>query len=118
MGHMGMRTSGATEVSDLLGKEMVATPTIARAVGSRRRRLELPHSIERERVAFGERAATRYLPLGIDSAMLVAASVAPRLVWRAADKTTSPVVWDALFFVLVLFGFGLRGLYRDRIQPN
>src|SRR3954470_18159014 len=63
MGHMGMRTSGATEVSDLLGEEMVATPTIDTTVGRRRRRLELPHSIERERVAFGERAATRYLPL-------------------------------------------------------
>src|SRR5215212_9956027 len=102
MGHHGIRTPGGSEVSDLLGKEMVATPTIARL----RRRLELPQAIRRERVPYGEPAFER-LPIALDIAMLVLASVATRVLSLMSAPTLSPIVWDSLFFVLVMIGFGL-----------
>jgi exopolysaccharide biosynthesis polyprenyl glycosylphosphotransferase len=101
-------------VSDLLGKEMVATPTVNRL----RRRLELPQAIRSERVAFGERAYERFWPVFLDAAMLVLASILARVISLAFANPLSPVVWDSLFFVLVVAGFGLRGLYRPRIRPN
>jgi exopolysaccharide biosynthesis polyprenyl glycosylphosphotransferase len=101
-------------VSDLLGKEMVATPTVNRL----RRRLELPQAIRSERVAFGERAYERFWPVFLDAAMLVLASIVARVISLAFANPLSPVVWDSLFFVLVVAGFGLRGLYRPRIRPN
>src|SRR2546426_9723560 len=107
MGHHGIQTPGGSQVSDLLGKEMVATPTISRL----RRRLELPHAIKPERAGLGERPRPSLMPVAVDGVMLVAASVATRLLSLAAGKTLSPVVWDSLFFVLVIVGFGLRGLY-------
>ncbi len=109
-----IRTSGGDDVSGFLGKEMVATPTIARL----RRRLELPQAIRSERVAFGERAYERFWPVFLDAAMLVVASILARVISIAAENPLSPVVWDSFFFVLVICGFGLRGLYRPRIRPN
>jgi exopolysaccharide biosynthesis polyprenyl glycosylphosphotransferase len=109
-----MQTSAEGEVSDLLGKERVATPTIS----TPRPRLELPHAIKSDRIAFGERPAARFLPVVVDSLMLLVASGATRLVSLVAEKPMSHLMWDGLFFVLVLIGFGLRGLYRNRIQPN
>jgi exopolysaccharide biosynthesis polyprenyl glycosylphosphotransferase len=115
MGHHGTaHTPGGSQVSDLLDKEMVATPTISRL----RRRLELPQAIRHERAGVGERPRPSLVPVAVDGIMLVAASVATRMLSLAAGKTLSPVVWDSLFFVLVIVGFGLRGLYRDRIQTN
>ncbi len=101
-------------MTDLLGKEMVAPPTVNRL----RRRLELPQAIRPERVAFGERAYERFWPVFLDVAMLVVASIVVRLVSLAVANPLSPVVWDSLFFVLVLALFGLRGLYQPRIRPN
>jgi exopolysaccharide biosynthesis polyprenyl glycosylphosphotransferase len=111
MGHHGSQLR--SDVSDLLGKELVAAPPDSRA----RRRLELPEAIRRERVGFGERSFDR-LPVVVDMAMLVVASVATRLLSLAFGLTLSPVVWDLLFFSLVMSGFGLRGSYRPRIRPH
>ena len=112
MGHHGSQLRGS-EVSDLLGKELVAAPTVSNG----RRRLELPHAIRSERVAFGERAY-ELLPVLVDMAMLVVASVVTRLLSLAFGLTLSPVVWDPLFFSLAMIGFGLRGSYRPRIRPH
>jgi exopolysaccharide biosynthesis polyprenyl glycosylphosphotransferase len=112
MGHHGIRSSGGRSLSDPLGKEMVAAPAVARA----RRRLELPH-VRPERMAFGERPYDR-LPLAVDFAMLLLASVGARVLSLATARTLSPVVWDGLFFALVMVGFALRGSYRPRIRPN
>jgi exopolysaccharide biosynthesis polyprenyl glycosylphosphotransferase len=107
------RSSGGSDVSDFLGKDMVAAPTPTRA----RRRLDLPHAIRPERVAFGERGYDR-LPIVVDMAMLVVASVATRLISLAGGLTLSPVYWDLLFFSLAMVAFGLRGTYRTKIRPN
>ncbi len=101
-------------MSGFLGKEMVATPTITRL----RRRLELPRAIRSDRVAFGERAYERFWPVFLDASMLVLASALARVVSLIAHNPLQPVVWDSLFFVMVIFGFGLRGLYQPRIRPN
>jgi exopolysaccharide biosynthesis polyprenyl glycosylphosphotransferase len=109
-----IRTPAGDDVSGFLGKELAAAPTIARL----RRRLELPQAIRSERVAFGERAYERFWPVFLDAAMLILASLLARVVSIVADNPLSPVVWDSFFFVLVICGFGLRGLYRHRIRPN
>src|SRR4051794_20048737 len=113
MGQHGIRSSGSN-VSDPLGKELVATPTVHWL----RRRLELPQAIRSERVAFGERAYERFWPVFLDAAMLVLASILTRVISLAYGNPLSPVVWDSLFFVLVVLGFGIRGLYQPRIRPN
>ena len=109
-----IRTPAGDDVSGFLGKELAAAPTIARL----RRRLELPQAIRSERVAFGERAYERFWPVFLDAAMLILASLLARVVSIVADNPLSPVVWDSFFYVLVICGFGLRGLYRHRIRPN
>jgi exopolysaccharide biosynthesis polyprenyl glycosylphosphotransferase len=111
---MRTSTSGGSDVSDLLGKEVVATPTTTRL----RRRLELPEAIRPERMTFGERRYERFWPVFFDVGMLVLASVTTRLLSLATTPTLSPVIWDGLFFVLAMVSFGLRGSYRPRIQPN
>src|SRR6266542_2125154 len=107
MGHDGKRSSGGSSVSDPLGKEMVAAPTVARM---RRRRLELPQAIRPERMAFGERPYER-LPLAVDFAMLLLASVGARVLSLATKRTLSPVAWDGLSIPLVTVGFGPPGSY-------
>jgi exopolysaccharide biosynthesis polyprenyl glycosylphosphotransferase len=82
------------------------------------RRFELPRAIRSDRVAFGERTSERFRPIFLDALMLVVASFLARVVTLAADNPFSPVVWDSLFFVMVIAGFALRGFYRPRIRPN
>jgi exopolysaccharide biosynthesis polyprenyl glycosylphosphotransferase len=109
----GLETPGSG-VSDFPGKEAVATQTVTR----HRRRLELPHAIRSERVAFGERTYERLWPVFLDTAMLVMASILARVVSAVASNPLPPVAWDSLFFVMVIVAFGLRGLYHPRIRPN
>src|SRR5947207_12154747 len=106
MGHHGSQVHGS-DVSDLLGKEMVAAQPDSPA----RRRFELSHAIRPERVGFGERGCDR-VRVVVDMAMLILASIATRLFSLAFELTLSPVVWDLLFFSLAMIGFGLRGSYR------
>jgi exopolysaccharide biosynthesis polyprenyl glycosylphosphotransferase len=103
----------SADVSDLLGKEMVAAPPVSRA----RRRREFPHAIRAERAPFGERPYEGVRVL-VDAAMLVVASAVTRLLSLAFGLTLSPVAWDLLFFSLAMTAFGLRGSYRPRIRPH
>jgi exopolysaccharide biosynthesis polyprenyl glycosylphosphotransferase len=102
------------DVSDLLGHEVVAGRTIAPL----RRRLEMPHAIRSDRVAFGERGHERFWPMFLDGAMLVFASGLTRVIALLSGSPLSPVVWDLLFFVMVMVGSGIRGSYQARIRPN
>jgi exopolysaccharide biosynthesis polyprenyl glycosylphosphotransferase len=112
MGHHGPQLR-LSDVSDPLGKELVAAPGRSRAP----RRIELARAKRPERAGFGERAFDR-LPVLVDMSLLIVASVVTRLLSLAFDLTLSPVVWDSLFFSLAMVGFALRGSYRPSIRPH
>ena len=110
----GSRSSASSNASSLLGTLLVAGHSPARL----KRRLEQPDAIRSDRAGFGERPQARFRPLFLDAAMLLAASALARFVTLAAGNPLSPVLWDSLFFVLVMVGFGLRGQYVPRIRSN
>ena len=50
--------------------------------------------------------------------MLLIAWATTRLFSLAIGQPTPLVLWDASFIVLVLIGFGLRGLYGPTLRPH
>jgi exopolysaccharide biosynthesis polyprenyl glycosylphosphotransferase len=113
VGH-GSRSTASSNASSLLGTLLVAGHSPARL----RRRVELPEATRPDRAAFGELPHARFRPLFLDAAMLMVASVLARFVALATENPLPPALWDSLFFVLVMVGFGLRGQYLPRIRSN
>ncbi len=74
----------------------------------------------------GRRGALRRRPvvgwslarLGLDGGMLLAAALASSLGSRAAGVDAAPVGWLALFGVLVVAAFAVRGMYRPRLRAD
>ena len=56
--------------------------------------------------------------LGLDGGMLLAAALASSLGSQAAGVDAAPVGWLALFGVLVVAAFGVRGMYRPRLRAD
>ena len=110
----GSRSTASSNASSFLGSLLVAGQSPARL----KRRVELPKAARSDRAAFGELPHARFRPLFLDAAMVMLASVLARVVAVAAGNPLSPILWDALFFVLVMVGFGLRGQYLPRIRSN
>ena len=109
---MASELGGTRQVGDLLSEEMAAAPTITRL----RRRLERPRALEAESMV-AESPRSRW-PIALDAASLIIATAATRLVSLLIGEPTPLVLWDVMFFVLVLSGFGLRGLYSPRAARN
>jgi exopolysaccharide biosynthesis polyprenyl glycosylphosphotransferase len=110
VGEKSPRTATANS-SSLLGSLLVAGNSSARL----KRPVELPEAVRPDRA---ELPHVRFRPFFLDAAMLALASVLARVVAAGAGHPLSPAVWDSLFFVLVMVGFGLRGQYLPRIRPN
>src|SRR5919197_2316115 len=92
-----------------IGEEMAVSSTIPTIARIRRRLERRQHQVEPRRAA-GE-SAERLWQFALDALMLLVAAVAMRLGSLALDRATPPVIWDVLFFALVLVGFGMRGFY-------
>jgi exopolysaccharide biosynthesis polyprenyl glycosylphosphotransferase len=81
------------------------------------RRFERARTLGDERPHQPEAPRPARWPIALDVAMLATAAIATRAISLLADKPTAHIVWDTVFAILVLIGFGLRGLYRKRIRP-
>jgi exopolysaccharide biosynthesis polyprenyl glycosylphosphotransferase len=120
---MGSDLGGTSGVSDLFGDEVAASPMgdlLGEEVTSSPflpfwRRLE---GLQPARSKSAGESSSRLWPVALDAAILILAAVATRLLSLLIGKPTPPVIWDASFVVLVLTGFGLRGVYNARLRPN
>jgi exopolysaccharide biosynthesis polyprenyl glycosylphosphotransferase len=114
---------GSSGVSDLLGEEVAASPmgdllseevTPSPFVSRFWRRFERLSSSDSP---FAD-VASRVWPVALDFAILIVAAVATRAMSIVIGKPTPPVIWDASFVLLVIAGFGFRGMYTDKMRPN
>jgi exopolysaccharide biosynthesis polyprenyl glycosylphosphotransferase len=105
---------GVRPMPGLAGNQLV----VDRVLAPPKRRPEVPRPIASDRVSFGDSTRSLLLLVLFDAGMIVVASILARLVTLAVANPLPAVVWDSLFLVLVMAGFGLRGLYLPRLRPN
>jgi exopolysaccharide biosynthesis polyprenyl glycosylphosphotransferase len=109
---MASELGASRQVSGLLTEEMAATPTVAPL-----RRVEQSRPPARPHAA-AHNTRRVFGTLLLDATILILAAGATRLASLLMERPTPLVVWDVSFLVLVLVGFGLRGLYRPRLRPH